>query len=322
MSRPRSAAAELQELEALTSVPDVQIVVGPLKRVLAGRSSATLAKAAILAAKFQVREVEPELKAAFEHFLGKGAGNDPLCSAKVAIVKALRALGADDGGLYLRGMQHYWPARPRAGQRDQAASLRIVSAEALAEAGCLDLLTHLTDLLGDPTPAVRVAAALALGSTGERNAALPLRLKALSGDEASEVLEACFTALLNLDATTAVSFLGRFLDADEERSSLTAALALGQSEHPNALDLLAGRWKRQLTNESRSDLLVAIALLRYPRAVDFLCAIIGEGGDDAEDAIHALAAFKTDLQIRRRVESAIERTDDDSLRRCFEASFR
>ncbi|WP_020466198.1 HEAT repeat domain-containing protein [Singulisphaera acidiphila] len=306
----------------MSSLADSQDAVGPLRRALASRSSSMISRAASLAARFHVREVEPDLQTAFDHFLGKGAGSDNLCSAKIAVVKALRALNSEGKDLYVRGMQHYWPARPRQGQRDQAATLRIVCADALTEVGHLELLTYLIDLLADPTPGVRVAAALALGSTGEREATLLLRLKALSVDESPEVLEACFTALLSLEAAAAVPFIGRFLVAEDEKVKMTAALALGQSEHQDALDLLTACWNRQTTQDSRSDLLVAIALLRYPRAIEFLVSLVDGGEDDAENALRALATFRADPQVLRRVELAIDRTNDPLLRRSFEAKFR
>jgi HEAT repeat protein len=319
---PKSTTAELQDLESLSSVPDVQTVVGPLRRAFAARSSATTARAANLVARFKVDALESDMTTAFEHFLEAEAKSDNLCSAKLAIVKALRAVQSEARELYVLGMQHYWPSRPRSGQRDQAAGLRIACAEALADVGHLDLLMHLADLLGDPTPAVRVAAALALASTGEREARSLLRLKARCGDAAPEVTDACFAALLNLDAKTAIPFIAEFLSAEDEKLRIMAALALGQSEHPDALDHLTACWKRLTTMDSRSDLLVAIALLRYARATDFLLSLIDDGGEEAEGAIRALASFKADPQTRHKVESAVDRADDRSLRRYFEARFR
>ncbi|MDR3620678.1 MAG: HEAT repeat domain-containing protein [Paludisphaera borealis] len=319
---PKSITAELQDFESLSNVSDVQIVVGPLKRAFAARSSSTIAKAASLVAKFKVHALEYDMSTAFEHFLGAGARSDNLCSAKLAIVKALRAIHSEERGLYVLGMQHYWPSRPRPGQRDQAAGLRIACAEALADIGHIDLLMHLADLLGDPTPGVRVAAARALSSTGEREAKSLLRLKVRCGDAASEVTDACFAALLNHDAKSAIPFIGEFLAAEDEKLRILAALALGQSEHQDALDHLTACWKRLSTMDSRSDILVAVALLRYPRAVDFLLSLIDDGGEDAEGAVQALASFKADPQTRRKVESAVNRADEPSLRRCFEARFR
>jgi HEAT repeat protein len=318
----KSAAAELQELESLPDDADVGAVAGPLRRAFATRSPSAVARAAGLAARFKVRALESELADAFDHFLGAGVKSDRHCAAKLAIAIALRAIRSEDRDLYLRGMRHYWPARPRLGQRDQAASLRIACAEALADVGHFDLLMHLADLLGDPTPAVRVAAANLLGASGERESRSLLRLKVHCGDAASEVTDACFAALIVQDVEEAVPFIAEFLFAEDERLRTMAMLALGQSEHEGALKPLTAYWKRLKTADERDSAAVAIALLRKRSAIEFLLSLIDEGGDDAEGAIRALAAFRANLQIRGQVETAIDRADDFVLRRCFEANFR
>lgn len=318
----KSVAAELDGLESLPDDAEAGAVAGPLRHAFATRSPSAVARAAGLVARFKAGALESEMAYAFDHFLGAGAKSDRHCSAKLAIAVALRAIRSEERDLYVRGMLHYWPERPRLGQRDQAASLRIACAEALGEVGHFDLLMHLADLLGDPTPAVRVAAANLLGASGEREARSLLRLKVRCGDQAPEVTDACFAALVGRDVEEAVAFIAEFLQAEDERMRTMAMLALGQSEHEGALKPLVAYWKRLKTADERDSAAVAIALLRKRPAIEFLLGLIDEGGDDAEGAIRALAAFRANLQIRGQVEAAVERADDYRTRKCFEANFR
>jgi HEAT repeat protein len=185
----------------------------------------------------------------------------------------------------------------------------------------LTRIARLTDLLADPAADVRVAAALALGSTGKREAALPLRLKVLSGDDSAEVLCACFNALLNLDEAAAVGFIGRFLYDEGETVRVSASIALGQSGHHDALEILTACWKHHFGERFRADVLMAIALLRYPRAIEFLVSLVEGGGRDAEDSLRALATVRRDPQILVRVEAAVDRTAEPSLMHIFSKIF-
>ena len=137
----------------------------------------------------------------------------------------------------------------------------------------------LADLLADPEKVARSAAAKALGASGALAAIPLLRFKARVGDEEPEVVVECLTGLVNADPEGSLSFVGGFLDADEEVAE-GAALALGESRRPAAFEILKSHWPRARLDESLGRVvLLAIAITRLSTALDFLFGVLAEDGD-------------------------------------------
>ena len=77
-----------------------------LRGALAGKSSHAAAKAAQTAGEFELSELVVDLVAAFDRFLINPVKADPGCAAKAAIADALYRIGADEEGVFLRGIRH------------------------------------------------------------------------------------------------------------------------------------------------------------------------------------------------------------------------
>ena len=83
-------------------------------------------------------------------------------------------------------------------------------------------------LLADPEIAARAGAVRALGESGQSEAMLLLRLKALLGDD-EEIMGECFAALLRLAPAPSLEFVADFLHSSSDEVAERAALALGES---------------------------------------------------------------------------------------------
>src|SRR5690606_13306848 len=85
-----------------------------------------------------------------------------------------------------------------------------------------------------------------------------------------------------------------------------AALALGESRHPLALDELKGAWdSRLIPSGLRSVLARAAALHRSEAAFDWLIGIIENGrADEAAIAADALSVYARNARLMERVKVA------------------
>jgi HEAT repeat protein len=321
MNGSRGIKTSLEQLAAGLERADRAAAVATLRRGLAAKSNRVVQMAADLAAKLQADELVADLCTAFERFTGKGMPADKACSAKTAIVQALRQCGRNRPEVFLFGMKCYWPERPYADRRDEAAALRIASVVAHAELGSPSDLEPLVDLLLDPVSEVRQAAVRGLVALGGQQAALVLRLKALSGDANPSVLDECFTGLLEVDGDRYLSFVADFMESADDRIRVAAALAIGECGHSRALDTLVSRWQRSTDSDFNRDLLVAIAILRNEEAMRFLLSLIESGGRCATDALLVLAAYRSNPEVLRRVHEAVEKANTPELRRLFAAKF-
>ena len=202
----RALDARLQALRALRSAADPAEAREPLRVALRDRHNYVVSVAAGLAAELRREELLPDLLGAFDRFFVEPVRTDPSCLAKSAIARALRDLGHRGAEAFVRGILHVQLEPSWGGRGDSAANLRAVCALALPDTQLDDLsaLTYLSDALADPEKQVRIDAASAIAALGRREGALPLRLKALLGDDDVEVLGHCFTALLSVDPEESV----------------------------------------------------------------------------------------------------------------------
>lgn len=275
-----------------------------LRSFLRDRNNFVISKAAAAAATHGLKDLIPDLCAAFERFLRDPVKTDPQCWAKNAIARALAELGHEEPGLFVRGLGHVQMEPVWGGRADTAGPLRGWCAQALVSCrgiGDIELLRHLTGVLTDPDKTVRAAAALAIGQAGREEGALLLRLRALVGDADSEVIGAAFSALLSIEGSGAMPFVAGFLehggDAAEE-----AALALGLTHEPAAFELLRNRLEREAVPEVRRTLLTGVALTRLPEAFEFLLRMSAGGGSAGRMAAEAIRTTRAPEEILARLE--------------------
>jgi HEAT repeat protein len=302
------------------------VLAAELPKFLGAKSNLVVARAADLARELGIKSAEPQLLAAFDHFVKSPGETDKGCAAIQAIVHALYELGCDADKVFLVAIRHVqregW-GKPR----DVAAETRGLAALGLVRMAYRDVMPLLVDLLADPEPQARLMAARAIAYAGRDEGALLLRLKLHLGDpgdppDDTAVLGECLVALGALSRLKAVPFLRKFLDDPRPTIAESAALALGEMRHADALAILLERWERDRATSTRHNLLLPIALSRVPSAIDFLVNLIAtETEGHASAAVEALRIFRHDDALRARVEAAVRARDLPRLSASFGKHF-
>lgn len=306
---PRKIDAEIEQLGTLRAAPP-QEALPALRKALADRVSMVAAKAAKIAAERQFRELIPDLLRAFDRLLEKPVERDPQCWGKIAIAKALRDLDYVESAPYLRGARHVQMEPVWGGESDTAQPLR--GACLLALIACTDLdrlqiLRCLVDALAEREAVVRSEAARALAAMGGDEPALVLRLKGRVGDEEPEVVAQVFDGLLRLEGPAAVPFLAGFLHSPRAEYRDEAALALGSSRLPAAVQELRGVLESARDAGFREVLFRALSLSRDAEAFEFLLGIVKTARpNEAIAALDALAIHRDTPEIRDAAERAVE----------------
>ena len=298
--------AQLKQLQDPTSEEDLS----QLQQILASKHALAVAQAAKMAGKYELMQLSPELVKAFHRFMVNPAQTDPNCLAKAALADTLYQFGRREDMVFLSGIRHIQMEPVWGGQVDTAAKLRGICALGLVRMNYPDVLMELGDLLADPEPPARIAAARAIAYS-ENEAGIPLlRLRVQVGDE-PQVLAECLAALLKLAPTRSLDFVSRFLENPSAQVQELVALALGESRLPEACAILQAWWKRTTAPDLRQTGLLAIAMLRRDTSLQFLLSLIEEGTEqEARGAITALELYRQDPQVWRQVEEVAEKRGD------------
>jgi HEAT repeat protein len=263
-----------------------------LRRGLTDRSNVVVAKAAKTAGELDARDAIPDLLAAFERLFDDAVKRDPQCWGKTAIAKTLRDMDHTDGAPFLRGARWVQFEPVWGGQADTAALLRGVCLLVLP--GCADLrretvLRFLVDALVESDAAVRADAARAIAAMGGDEAALVLRLKAHTGDQAIAVTGQVFESLLAVERSEGLEFVRGFLRAEGGEVAEEAALAIGSSRMEAGVEILIAAWDLARIEEYRNAILRALGISRREEAEEFLRKIATEGRErDRPEARAAL----------------------------------
>jgi hypothetical protein len=325
MPRPSPVEARLDRLAALRAVPSSPEFRDELVKALESKVNLLAAKAAALAGEFGRRDLAPQLAAAFGRFISDAARSDKGCRALKAIATALFDLGApaEAGEVFLAGVRHVQKEGGFGPPEDVASELRGICALGLVKIGYPDVMVELADLLTDAEPAARAGAARALGFAGQDAGALLLRFKLKMGDPDLDVMAECMSALVRLWPRKAVAFVGCFLESPLPGIPAGAALALGESRQPEALELLRRQWDRGASDpDDRKALLVAAAMLRLPQSLEFLLSVVRTAAaQDAADAVEALGLYKHDPAVRAQVEAALKDRPEPAPQRAFRSAF-
>ena len=132
----------------------------------------------------------------------------------------------------------------------------------------------------------------------------------------------CLSSVLRVSPRWAVEYAGRFLNDPDPGVRSVAALALGESRKPAALEPLAGRLKAETDPEVRKPLALAVAMLRTPESRELLLSLIRGGRPaDAADAVEAMGLYKHDGTVRAAVEEAVRRQGDADTARALRTAF-
>lgn len=263
-------------------------------------------KAARIVASHALVGHTDDLLAAFDRCVVRPTETDAGCLAKTAIAEALDFTDHSDPAVFLRGVRHVQHEKSWGPPVDSAPALRARSALALVRmrhAGVLDILA---DLLADPEPVARAAAATAVAFHGDPIGAALLRLKLHVGDEEADVIASCTKALLDLDVAGGLTLAARLLDRGTPPASREGVvLGLGESRREGALPLLVGFVERPVSEKAVALGLHAVRNLRSDAGRAFLLATVARGDPlRARLAVQALAADARDPALADAVRSA------------------
>jgi len=322
LARARKTEDCLEELHRLREALPSADAAAELRAYLRHKSNLVVAKAAKLAREFELYDLRADLVEAFERFLHDPAKSDRGCSAKTEIVRALESLGAPEGVLFLAGIHHVQMEGSFGPPIDTAAELRAASAVGLVHMNHPDAMLEIVSLLVDPEADARVGAVRALGWSGRPESVPLLRLKALLADPSPDVMGECFTSLLAIAPGTSVEFVGQYLASKDAAIAEAAALALGESHQPAAVEALINGWGVHPPDMLRSALVAGLALARTDSAFEFLFSRIETAAEKvAAEIIAALAVYRHDDRIRTRLAAIVESRNSQTLQDAFRSAF-
>ena len=321
MARARKTEECLDELHRLREVLPAPEAVEAVRVYLSHESNLVVAKAAQRAREFEL-DLRTELVSAFDRFMRDPAKTDRACTAKTEIARALETLGAPESGVFLAGIRHVQMEGSFGPPIDTAPGLRAASAMGLVHMNHPDAILEIVNLLVDREADARVGAVRALGWSGRPESVPLLRLKALEGDLSADVMGECFTALLAISPGNSVEFVVRFLDDPDIAIAESAALALGESHQPEAVQALIDKWGVHAAEPLRSALVAGLGVARTDPAFAFLFGRVETANEiEAVEILSALAAYRHDERIRDRLQSIVVSRGSEVIRKAFDAAF-
>lgn len=290
----RSSDSAMERLAQLREAGWESAAEDEVIRFVEHKSGHVATRAIKLAAEWKLARAVPEFERAFERFLVNPLESDKGCSGKLAVAEALIALEAHRPAIYWRGIR-YRQMEPVWGKpEDTAPPLRAACGRGLAMMGHERVHVALAELILDPERVAREGAVSALAWLATPQAELVLRMKVLVGDSEAVVLGECFRALMTHWPADAFELVAARLGELDPKIVEQAALAIGESKHPGALDRLVHAYEASLSDVKRA-LLLPIALLRSDAAFDFVLDILENGpAGAAVAALPALEIFECD----------------------------
>jgi hypothetical protein len=305
---------KLDELQALINqvrdqptTPDAILI---LEQVLRSKHGVAVAQAARIVAQAELRNLIPELVAAFDRFMHNAASTDPNCHAKKALADALYRLEYSEEQPFLAGIRHIQMEPVWGGQVDTAPGLRGICALGLVRMNYADVMLELGDLLADSESEARIGAVRAIAYRNDSQGLPLLRLRVKVGDQPT-VLSECFAAMLRLAPTQSLPLVANFLNDADAQVCEMAAIALGESRLPETLPLLQGWWNRIRDAELRQTGLLAMAMLRLDESIEFLLSLIANGKKpDAQAALAALRIYQDDRDLNQRIQQQLNQRND------------
>ncbi len=305
--RPRPEEKKLEALSSVDGAADRVVQSAAIRPFLADKHFRVVAKAATLAGERSLPGLTPELIGAYARFLDDPVKRDPNCIAKGAIARALVSLSCENVDFFLNGSRYKQLEPVWGGSADTAIDVRCSCAMGLVGTGYSRAVQELTALLNDEESRARAGAARAISCGNPREAEAVLRLKVLVGDEEAEVIGECFTGLLSIAPIECLPLVATYLSSESEGVRDFAALALGESRNPKAVEPLRNAWDAAGPfGDFRIVLIRAAALNRTEAAFDWLISLIEIGAQaHADAAVEALAVYERNTKLNERVKQAL-----------------
>ena len=322
MPHRQSLEEELAQLRSRTRAEWPPRAEDIVRQALGRGSNIAAAKAAALVGEHGIEAFLPDLASAFERFMKQPDKVDKGCLAKLAIVEALAKLGYEGDDVYLRGVRHVQMEPVWGGKADTAGNLRGNCGMALARANHPEALYELAGLLMDNEPMARRAAVKALAYMGSQACELMLRVKAMAGDAEPDIVPECLSALMRIAPEPSFHFVARFLDSGDSAIVEGAALALGESRTPEAFATLREFWNTHFDHDTRSLLLLSMALTRCEDAFPLLMeALENQPAPLAAMAISALRVLSESVERQARVRAAVSERGEARVSRAYAEAF-
>jgi hypothetical protein len=149
-----------------------------------------------------------------------------------------------------------------------------------------------------------------------------LRLKLHMGDKDTEVIAEVLSGLMQLDPVNSLPLVGGYLNDDDEAVADAAALALGESRRPEAVEILRKRLSLAITPGARRPLLLAIAITRRPEAIAILLEQLSSAAaDSTKHVLEALRIYRGDSSLCANVRAIVEKRADAAIREQFDNLF-
>ena len=313
---------QLTELQALVDAPLSPASRERLRDIVRTAPSLVVARAARIIRDRSIEGFAADLDRALQRFLVDPVKRDPGCHAKLAVVEALDYGEHGDAQPFLIATRHVQLEPAWGPPVDTAAGLRARGVLALSRLEHPDLPIIAGDLLADPLPPVRQAAAEALAATRQRGYAGLLQLRWNMGDDDPVVIMACMAGLLSLAPDHTLPRLRAALAGGDHPSREAAVIVLAQSGRDEGLDLLLEHIAGQVRSIDRAGALRALGLHRTERALAAALQIVRAGAAaDAEATIAGLAARRFETEVVERVRAAVRENGDARLLAALAAAF-
>jgi len=292
-----------------------EVLESRLSKALGHRHYRVVAVAAKICEERFVYSQEKELVKAFRRLLNNPVKKDPNCIAKNALIRALTAIDCADVVFYLDAL-HYRQMEPVwGGSVDTAVDIRGSAAMGLANTDYPRAAMELAPMLTDPEVPVRRQVVQAMAVLRPEQAEPLLRLKAVTGDEESEVTAEVLGALVRMEPEMSAPFVAGFMDAEDAVLVESAVLALGDASASETLEPLINKYEDEWIQLDQRRLLIrGIALHRHQRAMEWLLEQLTEGSQPIAVAIiETLAEFRHNEQVRQQIQVVIEARNEVQL---------
>lgn len=312
---PRTIEEKIERLRRIVEHGSHDERISALRGALTEKRGFLVAKAAAWAAETLSYDLIPDLVESYPRFLDNPLKSDKTCAAKRAIVRALYELDYTDVSFYGRGL-HYTQREPVwGGHVDTAVEVRCTCALGLLLSGDPRAMVKLVGALHDPEPQVRAGVIKAMEMAHPHDAELVLRHKILQGDTEAEVVGQAFSSLMKVAAEESIDFVAGYLGDDRIPTREAAALALGESRHETALNILVATSQALSERDGfQHALLEGIALQRSEKGFEYLLQVIESAGLAlAGQAIAALSIYSYNTDLRSAVEERVSTRGEPHL---------
>ena len=244
MASRLSLDEKLAAIRAMRDGPPSVTDATELRRYVGDRSNLVVAAAAALAGERAFTELAADLETAFDRFLIDPLKNDKLCRAKIAVVQALDKIEHLKRDVFEKAARHV-QLEPVSAER-KTPRRGCVAPPSLRLRGSEDQTIIRCSSTRSPIP--RRTCGWPRSRRWHTWARKPRGCCFVSRPgwamSEADVISECLSGLMTLDPEENLDFVCEFLDPMDPDRCEAAALALGKTRLPGALEALKACWRR------------------------------------------------------------------------------